>query len=88
MGEDGGRVSVKGGPSQIDFSDTGPGLPKRAQENLFKPFAASSRQDGTGLGLSLSRDLARAMGGDLVLVETGAGGTVFRLTLPPAPSSK
>lgn len=88
MGENGGRVSVTGGPSQIDFADTGPGLPKRAQENLFKPFAASSRQDGTGLGLSLSRDLARAMGGDLVLVETGAGGTVFRLTLPPAPSSK
>lgn len=88
MGDDGGTISVSGGPSQIDFADTGPGLPKRAQENLFKPFAASSRQDGTGLGLSLSRDLARAMGGDLVLVETGAGGTVFRLTLPPAPSSK
>ena len=88
MGQEGGTISVTGGLSQIDFADTGPGLPKRAQDNLFKPFAASSRQDGTGLGLSLSRDLARAMGGDLVLVETGEGGTVFRLTLPSAATSK
>ncbi len=66
----------------VDFQDTGPGLPDKAQENLFKPFAASSRRDGSGLGLALSRDLARSMGGDLKLVETGPEGTCFRLSLP------
>lgn len=88
MGEAGGTITVSGDPTRIDFADTGPGLPKQAQENLFKPFAASSRRDGTGLGLSLSRDLARAMGGELSLVETSEAGTRFRLTLPAAPPAK
>lgn len=88
MGETGGTITVSGNPTRIDFADTGPGLPKRAQDNLFKPFAASSRRDGTGLGLSLSRDLARAMGGELSLVETSEAGTRFRLTLPAAPPAK
>ena len=88
MGERGGEIRISGGAGHIDFADSGPGLPQRARENLFRPFAASSRKDGTGLGLSLSRDLARAMGGELSLVETGEGGTRFRLTLPPAPGAK
>lgn len=77
-----GVITVSGGAGAIDFADTGPGLPARAKENLFKPFTASSRTDGTGLGLALSRDLARAMGGELDLVSTGPEGTVFRLSLP------
>ena len=82
MPDGAGSITVAGGPGAIDFADTGPGLPARARENLFKPFTASSRSDGTGLGLSLSRDLARAMGGELALVSTGPDGTVFRLSLP------
>lgn len=68
----------------IDITDNGPGLPPRARENLFKPFAGSARPGGTGLGLAIARDLMRAQGGDLVLVSTGGNGTVFRLTLPDA----
>ena len=71
----------------LDFADTGPGLPDRARQSLFKPFTTSSRRDGTGLGLALSRDLARAMGGDLVLVSSGPDGTVFRLVFA-APAGK
>lgn len=66
----------------IEIADDGPGLPPRARENLFKPFAGSARPGGTGLGLAIARDLMRAQGGDLVLVDTGSKGTVFRLTLP------
>ncbi|MEP1599937.1 MAG: ATP-binding protein, partial [Hyphomonas sp.] len=62
---------------------TGPGLPDKAAQNLFTPFAATTRQTGTGLGLVIARELARSMGGDLSLSETGPDGSVFRLTLPP-----
>lgn len=68
----------------LNLSDTGPGLPDQAKANLFKPFAGSTRRDGTGLGLALSRELARAMGGDLELSDTGPAGTNFILRLPKA----
>lgn len=66
----------------IDLADDGPGLPERALQNLFKPFAGSSRRGGTGLGLVIAHDMARAHGGDLALVDTGPQGTMFRFILP------
>lgn len=77
-----GEVSVRPCERGLEVCDTGPGLPKKAKESLFKPFASSTRRDGSGLGLALSRDLARSMGGDLELVKTGPDGTCFRLALP------
>jgi signal transduction histidine kinase len=64
------------------FRDTGPGMPEKARENLFKPFAGSSRANGTGLGLVIAHELAAALGGELTLQETGETGTAFRLALP------
>ncbi len=85
------RVAVTAAPAQdsvrIDVSDDGPGLPARARERLFQPFAGSARSGGTGLGLAIARELIRGHGGELALVSTGAAGTVFRLTLPHAPAS-
>ncbi|MEM1037186.1 MAG: HAMP domain-containing sensor histidine kinase [Pseudomonadota bacterium] len=78
-----GEVAVGFDGAVLSFADKGPGLPQKAQDNLFKPFAATTRRDGTGLGLALSRDLARAMGGELELAETGPDGTRFVLHLPP-----
>lgn len=66
----------------IEVSDNGPGLPPRARENLFKPFAASGRSGGTGLGLAIARELARAHGGELSLVKSDSEGTRFRIELP------
>jgi signal transduction histidine kinase len=66
----------------IDVSDDGPGLPPKAQDNLFRPFFGSARPGGSGLGLAIARELARAHGGELTLVSTTGTGTVFRLTLP------
>lgn len=68
----------------ILIADTGPGLPDRVSENLFKPFAYSTKKSGTGLGLAIARELARSMGGDVILQQSGPGGTTFRITLPPA----
>lgn len=67
------------------FRDNGPGLPEKAQENLFKPFAGSSRTNGTGLGLVIAHELAEVLGGRLSLLETGPAGTAFLLTLPGLP---
>ena len=80
-----GSISVGYDGMALSVVDTGPGLPAQAKDNLFKPFAGSTRRDGTGLGLALSRDLARAMGGDLKLGETSDTGTRFVLFLPPDP---
>lgn len=77
------RISLSSGA--LHFSDNGPGLPQKARANLFRPFAGSSRTNGTGLGLVIAHELAEALGGELTLAETGDAGTVFRLTLPGLP---
>jgi signal transduction histidine kinase len=66
----------------LRLADDGPGLPERVQRRLFQPFAGSGRPEGAGLGLAISRELAQLNGGELVLVETGPGGTTFELRLP------
>jgi signal transduction histidine kinase len=66
----------------IEVTDDGPGLPEKARDNLFTPFMGSARAGGTGLGLVIVRDVMRAHGGDIALMETGEDGTVFCLELP------
>ncbi|HLY80980.1 MAG TPA: HAMP domain-containing sensor histidine kinase [Caulobacteraceae bacterium] len=78
-------LTVGDGASVIRVTDDGPGLPERARANLFRPFEGGARRGGAGLGLAISRELAQAHGGDLVLAETGPAGTVFDLRLPGAP---
>jgi signal transduction histidine kinase len=74
----------------VDVIDTGVGITDEDRAQLFEPFArgraTAHRFPGTGLGLVLSRRLARALGGDLLLVKTAPGkGSRFRLTLPGPP---
>lgn len=66
----------------IKVSDTGPGLPARAQEHLFTPFQGGVTKGGTGLGLAIAAELVRGHGGKLDLERTGPEGTVFEITLP------
>jgi signal transduction histidine kinase len=70
------------GETVIDIADDGPGLAPKARENLFRPFAGSTRQDGTGLGLAIAREVMRAHGGDIQLRESTGLGTTFALILP------
>ncbi|MFT7107934.1 MAG: signal transduction histidine kinase [Yoonia sp.] len=67
---------------QITITDTGPGLPKKAQEHLFQPFQGGVRKGGSGLGLVIAADLMRGHGGRLELQKTGAEGTTFVIQLP------
>ena len=69
---------------KISITDTGPGLPKKAQEHLFQPFQGSARKGGTGLGLVIASDLIRGHGGRLELQRTDETGTVFAIQLPKA----
>jgi signal transduction histidine kinase len=66
----------------IRVTDSGPGLPQKAQEHLFTPFQGGARKGGSGLGLAIAAELVRGHGGTLALTKTGPEGTVFTVTLP------
>ncbi len=75
-----------------DVADTGRGIPSDKLEAIFEPFVQlasglTDRQGGIGLGLAISRDLARGMGGDLTAQSTVDVGSRFTLTLPRARST-
>jgi signal transduction histidine kinase len=81
-------VEKRSGNVQFHVRDHGPGIDKKAKRRLFAPFsrsaeAAAGSAPGVGLGLALSRRLARTMGGDLVLEDQKSGAS-FALTLPAA----
>ena len=70
----------------VHIADTGIGIPADRTEAIFEPFvqvnATRARQhEGTGLGLTISRDLARGMGGDLTVTSTEGEGSTFHLLL-------
>jgi signal transduction histidine kinase len=75
---------------RVSVRDHGPGVPPRTSRRLFRAFtrpasdAARSATPGVGLGLPLSRRLARAMGGSLELTASSEAGAVFELALPRA----
>lgn len=79
-------VETRDGLAELRISDTGPGLPERAKDNLFQAFSSaqahSANIKSTGLGLSISKELAKAQGGDLNLMSSDESGTRFLLTLP------
>ena len=73
----------------FEVHDTGPGIADEDIADLFVPFRqglAGQEKGGTGLGLALSRDMARAMGGDLAIASTPGVGTQVRFWLPLPPS--
>ena len=81
-----GQITVTAGERDdtwwIEVRDTGPGLPPKAQENLFTPFQGGVRKGGSGLGLAIAEELVRGHGGTLMLKHTGPEGTAFEICLP------
>jgi two-component system, chemotaxis family, CheB/CheR fusion protein len=91
--EPGGRISitcaVSDGTVLIDVSDTGAGIRADQLERIFEPFVqlnrpAAGAPDGVGLGLAISRDLARGMGGELTVESRLGEGSRFSIRLPSA----
>jgi len=66
---------------RIEVSDTGPGIPSEIAPQLFQPFV-TSKPGGMGIGLSISRRIIEAHGGELSVASSSAGGTIFGFTLP------
>ncbi len=71
----------------VVVADRGPGIPEGERDAVFEPFRRAARDavgttPGAGLGLAVARGLARALGGDLVLLRGTGPGAAFRLTLP------
>jgi signal transduction histidine kinase len=85
------RVQQRAGGDLVVFDvvDDGIGVAKTDQENLFKPFSQANANigevyGGAGLGLSIAREFARAMGGDITMSSTLGEGATFSLTVPVA----
>jgi signal transduction histidine kinase len=83
------ELSVEAGKKQVELRvrDYGPGISRSQRRRLFQPFSksavdAAGRAPGVGLGLALSRRLARSLGGDLVLDPSATPGACFVLKLP------
>jgi PAS domain S-box-containing protein len=81
------RCARRGAMATIEVRDTGPGIPADKLDAIFDPFVQlgrtlTSTHEGAGLGLAISRDLARAMGGDLTVVSEPGEGATFTLSLP------
>jgi signal transduction histidine kinase len=82
-------VRTEPGVVLVSVSDTGIGIPGDHLERIFEPFVQARRavnpsDHGFGLGLAISRQLARAMGGDLTVRSAVTEGSTFTLTLPQA----
>ncbi|OQW63128.1 MAG: hypothetical protein A4S17_07345 [Proteobacteria bacterium HN_bin10] len=76
----------------FDVADDGIGIAKADLDNLFRPFGQANASigkkfGGNGLGLSISRDLARAMGGDITVTSEPNKGSTFSLSVPVATAS-
>jgi signal transduction histidine kinase len=76
---------------KIHVADTGVGIPADQLTRIFEPFAqvdaaAVASQQGVGLGLAISRELVRAMSGELSVASEPGKGSTFTITLPAATS--
>jgi PAS domain S-box-containing protein len=89
----GGRIGIRVEPAgpgvAIRVWDTGVGIAPEKLQTAFEPFVQVGRglnnpMDGVGLGLAISRDLARGMGGDLIAESTVGAGSTFTLLVPRA----
>jgi len=81
------RAGQVGDTIEITVDDDGPGIPATRREDVFKPFfrlegSRNPLTGGTGLGLTIARDVMRSHGGDLVLLDAPTGGLRARLSLP------
>jgi two-component system NtrC family sensor kinase len=83
-----GRISISthsltgGDRVELVVDDTGNGVPEELREKIFEPFFSTKKDRGTGIGLGVSRSIAEAHGGHLLVADAPSGGARFRLILP------
>ncbi len=85
--EDHGRIAItartlEDAQLEICIEDNGPGVPETHRERIFDPFFSTKGSQGTGLGLAVTRKIAREHGGDIVVSGAPGGGASFRMVIP------
>ncbi|MEA3003843.1 MAG: hypothetical protein QOH81_2631 [Sphingomonadales bacterium] len=73
-------AGLPGGRVRIEIADNGPGVPEALRQDVFLPFF-TTKAKGTGVGLSLARQVVLAHGGSIALAESPSGGALFRILL-------
>jgi signal transduction histidine kinase len=73
-------LAVEGGQIILEVLDHGEGVPKNIRTSLFQPFVSEGKHKGTGLGLTLARCIAIEHGGEVILVSSRPGETIFRMS--------
>ena len=71
---------TQGGRTQIEVADNGPGVPDALRNDVFLPFF-TTKASGTGVGLSLARQVVLAHRGSITLLESDGGGALFRIVI-------
>jgi signal transduction histidine kinase len=76
-------VSCRGAEVLLSIEDSGPGLAPEVRSRIFDPFV-TTKPDGMGLGLAISRSLLRSQGGDVWAENSRLGGACFIIRMPMA----
>ena len=74
-------LTVDAGQIILEVLDNGEGVPESIRTSLFQPFVSEGKYKGTGLGLTLARCIAVEHGGEVILVSSRPGETIFRMSL-------
>lgn len=72
-------LDTRGHQMIVNVIDNGPGVPESIRESLFEPFVSEGKQKGTGLGLTLAHCIAVEHGGEVVLLSSRPGKTIFQM---------
>jgi signal transduction histidine kinase len=75
------RLSVRDGVISVEVEDNGPGVAENVRGSMFRPFVSEGKQKGSGLGLTLANCIAAEHGGEVILVASSPGQTIFRMTI-------
>jgi len=85
-----GRISIdaqaSGGQVRLVFSDSGPGIPEKIRSRVFVPYF-TTRQGGTGLGLSTVHKIVTDLGGEVEITDSQWGGTSIVMTFTQSDST-
>jgi signal transduction histidine kinase len=78
------EINLREGKDEVEIriTDNGPGVAEALRGRLFQPFTSYGKQNGIGLGLTISQKIVQDHGGEVCLESTAVGKTVFKLTLP------
>jgi signal transduction histidine kinase len=87
-----GKIDIglqrRGQSLEIRIQDNGPGIAEAVRDRLFEPFVSHGKENGTGMGLTVVQKILQDHGGDVVVEETSASGTTFRVNIPLNPSAE